>query len=133
MDQIAFIAGAAAVGILIGGMVFFPSVVAPSVFASLDADKAGAFLRSMFPRYYAFMIIASLIAAVALYAIPTAVLLMSLIAVSTLWVRQSLMPSINLARDEGREGDFKKKHLISVAINMVQLVLAIWVGVNLLL
>ena len=48
---------------LLGAMLFFPSVVAPVVFTSLPEAQAGAFLRSMFPRYYAFMIALSLIAA----------------------------------------------------------------------
>ena len=50
--------------LLLGGMLFFPSVVAPVVFASLPEAQAGAFLRAMFPRYYVFMIILSLAAAV---------------------------------------------------------------------
>ena len=49
--------------ILLGAMLFFPSVVAPVVFTSLPEAQAGAFLRSMFPRYYAFMIALSLISA----------------------------------------------------------------------
>ena len=48
---------------LLGAMLFFPSVVAPVVFTSLPEAQAGAFLRSMFPRYYVFMIALSLIAA----------------------------------------------------------------------
>ena len=36
--------------LLLGGMLFFPSVVAPVVFASLPEAQAGAFLRAMFPR-----------------------------------------------------------------------------------
>ena len=34
---------------LLGAMLFFPSVVAPVVFSSLPEAQAGVFLRSMFP------------------------------------------------------------------------------------
>ena len=36
--------------LLLGGMLCFPSVVAPVVFASLPEAQAGAVLRAMFPR-----------------------------------------------------------------------------------
>ena len=42
--------------LLLGGMLFFPIVVAPVVFVALPAAEAGTFLRAMFPRYYLFMI-----------------------------------------------------------------------------
>ena len=132
MSTILEIVGAAAVGVLIGGMVFFPTVVAPSVFRSLSAENAGTFLRSMFPLYYAYMIVTSAVAALALYGQPLLAAGMAGIAVSTLWVRQSLMPKINQARDDGDEKLFHRRHMISVAINMVQLAGAIWVGISLL-
>ena len=53
---------------LLGAMLFFPSVVAPVVFTSLPETQAGLFLRAMFPRYYGFMIVLSLVSA-ALFAV----------------------------------------------------------------
>jgi len=115
---------------LFGGMVFFPSIVAPVVFRSLDAAGARTFLRALFPRYYAFIIILSVASVV-----PLAASLrwregvwMVLVALSTLWVRQVLMPRINDARDASLEGDeeakerFERGHKLSVRINMVQMV-----------
>lgn len=125
------ILGAAAVAVLVGGMVFFPAVVAPSVFSALKPAEAGEFLRSMFPRYYLYMIVCSALAAALLYAVPVLSLTMVAIALSTLWVRQRLMPSINDARDAGDKKAFDFKHRVSVAINMVQLAAAVWVGVML--
>jgi len=54
-----------------------------------------------------------------------------LVGVSTLWVRQWLMPRINTARDAQLAGDteagrrFDRDHKLSVGINMVQLVLLV--------
>ena len=119
---------------LLGAMLFFPSVVAPVVFTSLPEAQAGAFLRSMFPRYYAFMIALSLIAAL-LFLVGSnqsallATLVCLFVGVSTLWVRQWLLPRINAARDVQLAGDteagrrFDRDHKLSVGINMLQLVL----------
>ena len=122
--------------ILLGAMLFFPSVVAPVVFTSLPEAQAGAFLRSMFPRYYAFMIALSLIAAVLFLATTNesayqAAIVCLLVGVSTLWVRQWLLPRINTARDSQLAGDveagrrFDRDHKLSVGMNMVQLVLLV--------
>ena len=119
---------------LLGAMLFFPSVVAPVVFTSLPEAQAGAFLRSMFPRYYAFMIALSLIAAL-LFLVGSnqsaflATLVCLFVGVSTLWVRQWLLPRINAARDAQLAGNveagrrFDRDHKLSVGINMLQLVL----------
>ena len=124
------------VACLLGGMLFFPSVVAPVVFKALPEEQAGTFLRAMFPRYYSFIILLGVAACVS-YALaesgrggsvlaPT-VGITGLVVVSTLWVKQSLLPKINAARDAELAGDasagasFNTMHRLSVVINMVQL------------
>lgn len=128
------------VACLLGGMLFFPSVVAPVVFKALPEEQAGAFLRAMFPRYYSFIILLGVAACVS-YALaesgsggsvfaPT-VGITGLVVVSTLWVKQSLLPKINAARDAELAGDvsagasFNTMHRLSVVINMVQLVVLV--------
>jgi len=131
----------ALVFMLLGAMLFFPSVVAPVVFTSLPEAQAGAFLRSMFPRYYAFMIALSLVAALLFLVFSDesayqAAIVCLLVGVSTLWIRQRLLPRINTARDAQLAGDteagrrFDRDHKLSVGINMVQLVLL--VGIQLM-
>ena len=90
----------------------------------------------MFPRYYAFMIALSLIAAL-LFLVGSnqsaflATLVCLFVGVSTLWVRQWLLPRINAARDAQLAGNveagrrFDRDHKLSVGINMVQLVLLV--------
>ena len=121
---------------LLGAMLFFPSVIAPVVFTSLPEAQAGAFLRSMFPRYYAFMIGLSLTAAL-LFLVANiesayhAAFACLFVGVSTIWVRQWLLPRINTARDAQLAGDadagrrFDRDHKLSVAINLLQLVLLV--------
>ncbi len=121
----------AAFALLIGGMIFFPSVVAPAVFKTFDADTGGAFLRVLFPRYYVFMIILSALGVVAsLWAarpdyLPLAAFSATLIP--TIWVLVWLVPRLNAWRDTYRAGDaeagrkFNIGHATSVMINLAQL------------
>ena len=130
--QILEILGLYAVAILVGGMVFFPSVVAPTVFKSLSPADAGLFLRKLFPTYYVFIIVASAVGAACLFAQPFLAATLVVIAVSTLAVRQILVPKINAWRDQELAGDasaakhFKTGHSASVFFNLVQLDAAIW-------
>ena len=121
---------------LLGAMLFFPSVVAPVVFTSLPEAQAGVFLRSMFPRYYAFMIALCLMAALLFLVVSDesayqAAIVCLFVGVSTLWVRQWLLPRINTARDAQLAGDteagrrFDRDHKLSVGINLLQLVLLV--------
>lgn len=116
--------------VLLGAMVFFPAVVAPLVFRVLQPADAGAFLRALFPRYYLFMIVTSGLAGLLLiFSAPLPAVVLLAIAASTLGIRQWLVPRLNAWRDQARAGDamaerrFERGHRLSVAVNMVQLLL----------
>ena len=118
------------VGMLFGSMLFISFTVAPTVFRTLSTENAGLFLRKLFPGYYLWgLIIALLAAAIAMgtnAAVSVALLLVALLFV---FERQSLMPLINLARDEELQGNpgagrrFKYLHFSSVLVNGLQLLL----------
>ena len=112
----------------LGAMLFFAIAIAPAVFQALPADQAGLFLRRLFPRYYAALIFGSSTASLFLLTEhPLAAGLCALIATSTLWVRQILVPQINELRDQELAGDplagahFARWHRVSVAINLLQI------------
>ena len=112
----------------LGAMLFFAIGVAPTVFQALPAEQAGLFLRKLFPRYYLSLIIGSAAGGLLwLGSQPLASGVCLLIAVSTLWIRQWLVPRINALRDRELSGDvsagekFARLHRLSVAINMLQL------------
>jgi len=129
METAVSVLGLFAIAALFGGMVFFPAVVAPTVFRSLPEAEAGTFLRRLFPLYYAYMIATSLVAAIAFVSRPLIFWVLLIVAVSTLAVRQGLVPRLNAWRDASLEGDdaagraFETGHRASVVINLVQLVL----------
>ena len=112
----------------LGAMLFFAIAIAPAVFQALPADQAGLFLRRLFPRYYAALIFGSSTAGLFLLTEhPLAAGLCALVATSTLWVRQILVPQINELRDQELAGDplagahFARWHRVSVAINLLQI------------
>ena len=115
---------------LFGAMVFLPSVVAPLVFRALPEEAAAGFLRALFPRYYAFQIVTAAAAAFCYLARPWLAAGLLLIALSTLGVRQALVPRINDWRDREAAGDavagrhFVLGHRASVLVNLAQLVFA---------
>jgi hypothetical protein len=131
IETISWSIGLASLAAVFGAMVFFPAVVAPTVFRVLEPAPAGKFLRALFPGYYLFLIITSGIAAVGLYAQLIVSLGMVFVCVSTLAVRQHLVPRINAWRDAELAGDeaagkkFALGHRVSVLINLVQLVIVI--------
>ena len=138
MGAAAFAAGLLAAACLLGGMVFFVAVVAPLVFTRLDAASSGAFIRATFPRYYLYVLVTSVLAAVLLAARdPASALVLALVAAATLWLWQGLMPRINALRDAELGGDaasaprFARLHRLSVAVNTVQLLAATGVLVRL--
>ena len=112
----------------LGSMVFFAAGIAPTVFQSLPEAEAGQFLRRLFPRYYLALILGSGIAGLCFaMTSPLAAAICFIIAGSTGWVRQVLVPRINQLRDAELSGDadagqqFARLHRWSVGINMVQL------------
>ena len=112
----------------LGAMLFFAVGVAPAVFQALPIEQAGQFLRKLFPRYYLTLIVGSGMAGCLwISSAPLAAGTCLLIAVSTLWIRQRLVPRINQLRDAELAGDtaagarFATMHRVSVIINMIQL------------
>ena len=112
----------------LGAMIFFAAGIAPTVFQALPADEAGIFLRRLFPRYYLALILGSGLAGLLwVSSQPIASGVCLLIAFSTLWIRQRLVPRINRLRDAELAGDvsaghgFARLHRLSVGINMILL------------
>ena len=118
--------------LLLGGMVFFPAVVAPAIFSSLDIKTSGVVLRRLFPNYYLFIIVLSLLAGFLgkLASVATAACIF--IFVTTVLVRQILLPRINQWRDEELAGNldsakkFSLSHRLTVILNLLQMALVVY-------
>ena len=118
--------------LLLGGMVFFPAVVAPAIFSSLDIKTSGVVLRRLFPNYYLFIIVLALIAGFLGKLISVATAACIFIVVTTVLVRQILLPKINQWRDEELSGNlhsakkFSLSHRLTVILNLIQMALIVY-------
>ncbi|MEE4208543.1 MAG: DUF4149 domain-containing protein [Parvularcula sp.] len=114
---------------LFGGMIFFASGVAPTVFKALSKDDARVFLRTIFPSYYLFIILTAGAAALLSFQHVWDAVGLGFVAFSTLIVRQIAVPQINRWRDAGEAGDepaakrFAAGHRFTVVLNLVQLLI----------
>ena len=116
------------VSILVGVIIFFSSVIAPTVFKAVDEKNAGLFLRAFFPKYYIFGIIITslaLLSATLLEQISNPLKLSMITAILAMFIISKLMiPHINKARDMGESAKkkFDQLHLLSVILNFLSLI-----------
>ena len=119
--------------ILIGSMIFFMAIVSPSVFATLSTNASSKFLRTIFPRMFLFGFIISILSLIFTVISENFLnsILLIIIAISFIINRNYLTPKINNLRDRELEGDekasssFKKMHLGSVLLFMLNFILLI--------
>jgi len=109
-------------------MIFFPVVVATSVFKVLDEKQSSKFLRIFFPKYYLFGLVLSLIGLIiAIFDKNNmSLIVFLLIIIGFLFSRQFLMPIINKAKDNNNEKKFNILHRFSVLINFIQISLCVF-------
>lgn len=109
-------------------MIFFPVVVATSVFKVLDEKQSSKFLRIFFPKYYLFGFVLSLTGLIiAIFDKNNmSIIIFLLIIIGFLFSRQFLMPIINKAKDNNNEKKFNILHRFSVLINFIQISLCVF-------
>ena len=105
-------------------MIFFPLVVATSVFKVLDEKQSSKFLRIFFPKYYLYGFALSFLGVIfsIYFENKLSILIYSLIMFGFLFSRQILMPMVNKAKDLNNEKKFNKLHKLSVFINFLQII-----------
>ena len=105
-------------------MIFFPLVVATSVFKVLDEKQSSKFLRIFFPKYYLYGFVLSLAGVILsiYFENKLSILIYSIIMVGFIFSRQILTPIINKAKDSNDEKKFNKLHKLSVFINFLQII-----------
>lgn len=109
-------------------MIFFPVVVATSVFKVLDEKQSSKFLRIFFPKYYLFGFVLSLTGLIiAIFDKNNmSLIVFLLIIIGFVFSRQFLMPIINKAKDNNNEKKFNILHRVSVLINFIQISLCVF-------
>jgi hypothetical protein len=118
--------------LLFGGMTLYSFGFAAFLFTALPAKTAGQALRKAFPWFYAFVIVTSAVAAVLWW--PQSMVfasVMAAVAITTIPVRQLLMPAINRATDAGLRQRFKWLHALSVVVTLGHIAATGWLLANL--
>ena len=118
---------------LAGTMIFFVSVISPTVFSTLSNENSSMFLRSVFPRMFLFGFILSFFSAI--MSIYSGYFLefygLTIVSILFLLNRNLITPKINFYRDREIEGDekakkyFKLLHLLSVIFFIINFVIII--------
>ena len=114
--------------IILGIMIFFSFVVAPSTFRFLNEEYSRKFIRGIFPLYYLLNLTISLITVLIIaYLGDFSVKFYLMLSVCILFLVSNfiLMPLINKFKDRGKEKNFKISHFISVVINFIQMIFLI--------
>ena len=114
--------------VILGTMVFFSFVVAPVTFTTLNEENARKFIRKIFPYYYLFNLIISILTILSFIIIKKFSIefyLISFVAILFVISNFVLMPLINKFRDTNQDKKFKYSHFISVVINFVQMILLV--------
>jgi hypothetical protein len=118
---------------LLSIMIFYSFGIAFNVHKTLDKENAGKLLRKLFPLYFLWGIIISiLIEIILLYQGESfKAFLMAIVVIGFLYSRQVLVPLLNKNRDLVKEGNEEAKkvfgslHLRSVSINLIQMILLV--------
>ena len=111
--------------ILLGIMLFFSFVVAPSTFKFLNEEYARKFIRGIFPLYYLLNLGISLVVVLLVaYLSDFSLKFYLMLSICILFFISNffLMPLINKLKDERKEKNFKIAHFVSVAINFIQMI-----------
>ena len=110
---------------MIGIMLFFTVVVAPTVFKVLPVEYSSKYVRNFFPKYYATL---GLITLVCVFTAQdsNSKLFLAICAALFALTLFFLTGKINRAKDEGKNQQFHILHGVSVAINLFQLAVFIY-------
>ena len=113
--------------LLFGGTTLYSFGFAAFLFTALPAKTAAAALRRAFPWFYLFVIATAAVAALLWWRHDTTfAAVMAAVAVSTVPVRQLLMPAINRATDAGQRQRFQWLHGLSVMVTLGHITASGW-------
>jgi hypothetical protein len=110
---------------MVGIMLFFTVVVAPTVFKVLPVEWSSKYVRNFFPKYYASL---GLITVICVFTAPDLIgkALLTICALLFTFTLSYLTRKINYAKDHGHTKQFHWLHGTSVVINLFQLIVFIY-------
>jgi len=110
---------------IVGIMIFFSIAVAPTIFKVLPQEWASAYVRHFFPKYYLVLGIGCLMAGLFAKSFQLQIItfVSAILFAVSLWI---LTPAVNKTKDENNIKRFNFLHGLSVAMNMLILLMLIY-------
>ena len=108
-------------GIIVGMIILHSTIIAPTIFTTLEQDNAGKLIRNIFPKLFKFIALLSLIMIINSVVIETSPFL-KIIYFKTfllMTINFLIIPATNKSRDEGNDKKFKLLHSLSVLTTML--------------
>lgn len=117
---------------LLGSLLFFSAIIAPTIFKTLDAKNSRIIIRNIFPKLYTWsIIICSLLFFSTLFFSFNLAILSFIILLFYIFGRQFLMPKINFLSDNNENKKFAFYHSISVTIFIIQILALFFISLRL--
>ena len=108
-------------GIIVGMIILQSTIIAPTIFTTLEQDNAGKLIRNIFPKLFKFIALLSLIMIINSFVVETSPSLKIIYFATFLLMTINflIIPATNKSRDEGNDKKFKLLHTVSVLTTML--------------
>ena len=108
-------------GIIVGMIILQSTIIAPTIFTTLEQDNAGKLIRNIFPKLFKSIALLSLIMIINSFLIETSPFLKIIYFTTFLLMTINflIIPATNKSRDEGNDKKFKLLHSLSVLTTML--------------
>ena len=103
-------------GIIVGMIILQSTIIAPTIFTTLEQDNAGKLIRNIFPKLFKSIALLSLIMVINSFVFETSPFLKIIYFATFLLMTINflIIPATNKSRDEGNDKKFKLLHTVSV-------------------
>ena len=103
-------------GIIVGMIILQSTIIAPTIFTTLEQDNAGKLIRNIFPKLFKSIALLSLIMVINSFVVETSPFLKIIYFATFLLMTINflIIPATNKSRDEGNDKKFKLLHTVSV-------------------
>tara|TARA_Y100000588_G_C13857544_1_gene754763 strand:+ start:153 stop:536 length:384 start_codon:yes stop_codon:yes gene_type:complete len=115
-------------GLVVGAIILQVAIIAPSMFRTLDLKNFGTAIRSIWPKFFAMIVVLGVLSSVVIYLhdnLSLYPLIVSIVTVILAAICYIIIPATNRATDEGDQKTFKILHRISVGFTIIILILNI--------
>ena len=115
-------------GLIVGAIILKVAIIAPTMFKTLDSSNFGKAIRPLWPKFFAMVVVISILSLITVYLHSDLSVYHMIIAVSSIVLAAIcyvIIPATNRATDNGDHKTFKILHRISVSFTVILLILNI--------